>query len=340
MAPRRTPAALAAAMLMGALATATEPALADRPRAAGQLEGTWTNAWYTELERPKAFTALVVTPEAADAYERPRRALAGFLPSRAGELGQQEAEFNDRGPGLARIGGQIRSSWIVDPPDGHVPWIAGVRARLETDPAKLDPAANVEDRPTDERCLTATGANAPILNSADTNLIQIVQTRDHVAILAEKYHDVRIVRLAAKREPRQARSWAGQSVGRWEGSTLVVETTGLRLGLTQVAAHLWLSGASKVVERFTRTGPGELTYRFEVEDPTLFTRPWRGEMVFRPASAPLFEYACHEGNYALGSILTAARGSRVATDPGSPGFRRRGGPSGPRAPTPLDGDHP
>jgi hypothetical protein len=313
-----------AATLTAVLAGASDPASAAPLRGVARLDGTWTNAWYTELERPKAFTALVVTAEAARAYERPRQALAGFLPSQAGDLGQQESEFNDRGPGLARIRGQIRSSWIVDPPDGRIPWIAGLPARLDLDPAKLDPAANVEDRPTDERCLTATGANAPILNSADTNLIQIVQAKDQVAIVSEKNHDVRIVRLASRPEPRQPPSWAGESVGRWQGVTLVVETTGLRTGVTQVARRLWLSGASRVVERFTRTGPRELTYVFEVEDPALFTRPWRGEMVFRAAEAPLFEYACHEGNYSLPTILTAARQSGVALHPEIPATHTEG----------------
>jgi hypothetical protein len=308
-------AAFAAVTLAGVPAAASDHARAAAPPGAGRLDGTWTNAWFTPLERPKDFATLAVTPEAARAFERPRQALGGLLPSRPGELGQQESEFNDRGPGLARIRGQIRSSWIVDPPDGHVPWIVGRRERLEVDPAKVDPAANVEDRPTDERCLTANGANAPILNSADTNLIQIVQTKDQVAILAEKNHDIRIVRLAAGADPGQPRSWFGQSVGHWEGATLVVETTGLRSGLTQIGAHLWLSEATRVVERFTRSGARELTYGFEVTDPTLFARPWRGEMVFRASRAPLYEYACHEGNYALPTILTAARRNPTAPQP-------------------------
>jgi len=303
-------------------AAATDGVAANRAKPAS-LDGTWTNAWYTGLERPKAFTTLVVSPGVAEAYERPRRALQGFLPTAWGDLGQPEAEYNDKGPGLARIRGQARTSWIVDPPDGKTPWLPGVRERLAIDPAKLDPAANVEDRPTDERCLTATGANAPILNSADTNLIQIVQAPGHVAILSEKNHDVRIVRLTATAGDRPPPSWTGQSTGRWEGRTLVVETTGLRPGPTQVAQNLWLSGASRVVERFTRTGTHELTYRFEVEDSTLFTRPWRGEMVFRDSAAPLFEYACHEGNYALGSILAAARSQPDPLPAPPPGSKQR-----------------
>jgi hypothetical protein len=280
------------------------------------LTGVWTNAWYTKLERPKAFKALVATPAEAVAYEAPRRALHGEIASVKDVLGQNESEFPDNGPGLARIRGEIRSSWIVDPPDGKVPWTAEARARLYIGTHPPDDFDNVEARDTEERCLTAPGAAAPILNSHDANLIQIVQTPGWLAIVGEKNHDTRIVRLegagpapAPGPDPRGAgvRNWAGSSVGRWEGATLVVETTGLRPGLTKIQDALTLSDHARVVERFTRTGPAEIAYLFEVEDPSLFTRPWRGEMIFRPAEGQIYEYACHEGNYSLPSILAAAR---------------------------------
>jgi len=230
-------------------------------------------------------------------------------------LGQNESEFPDNGPGLARIRGEIRSSWIVDPADGKVPWTEEARKRLYVGGHPPEDYDNVEARDTDERCLTTPGAAAPILNSHDANLIQIVQAPGWLAIVGEKNHDTRIVRLeGAGGGPNLAGlgagglgSWSGASVGHWEGATLVVRTTGLRPGLTKIHDDLTLSDRARVVERFTRTGPTEITYLFEVDDPTLFTRPWRGEMVFRPAEGQLYEYACHEGNYSLPSILRAAR---------------------------------
>ncbi len=283
-----------------------------QPTPRSDLTGTWTNAWYTWLERPKDFTTLVVTPAQAEAFEHPRRALNGDLNDPRDELGQATSEFPDQGPGLARIRGEIRSSWIIEPADGKIPWTAEAKARVH--PKDDPPGAydNVEARPSDERCLTASGAGAPITNSHDTNVIQIVQTPGALVIVAEKNHDARVVRIDG-RPPRPGElspslgGWMGVSRGRWEGRTLVVETTGLRPGITKLNDALSLSDRSRVVERFTRTGPREITYLFEVEDPTLFTRPWRGEMVFRPSEGPIYEFACHEGNYSLPSILSAAR---------------------------------
>ena len=303
-------AAGAVAMLGGAGAARATPAPRD-------LNGVWTHAWYTRLERPRAFKALVATPAEAEAFEAPRRAHHGELIAKEDVLGQAESEFPDNGPGLARIRGEIRSSWIVDPPNGKIPWIEEARHRLGIDDPDKESVANsldnVEARPTDERCLTASGSGAPLLNSHDANVLQIVQTPDHVLIATENNHEVRIVRIGGP-APRPATppSWWGVSTGHWEGATLVVETSGLRPGVTKLNDELSLTDHSRVVERFTRTGPAEITYLFEVEDPTLFTRPWRGEMVFRPAPG-IYEYACHEGNYSLPGILSAARQAERAS---------------------------
>jgi hypothetical protein len=300
----------AAAALVGAGGAARAAPAAKLPPF-GDLTGVWTNGWYTWLERPKDFKTLIVTPAQAEAFEAPRRALNGDLLDPHDTLGQATSEFPDQGPGLARIRGEIRSSWIVDPPDGRVPWTKEALARRPSGDEPPELFDNVETRPTDERCLTASGAGAPILNSHDTNLIQIVQTRDCVVIVSEKNHDARIVRLGVALRPGESTpgfsGWMGVSIGRWEGATLVVETSGLRPGLTKLNDALSLSDHSRVVERFTRSGLREITYEFEVADPTLFTRPWRGEMVFRPAEGQLYEVACHEGNYSLPSILAAAR---------------------------------
>jgi hypothetical protein len=293
-----------------AVATLTaSPALAAPPH---DLTGVWTNGWYTNLERPKDISKLVLTPEEAEAFEAPRRALNGMLASKADDvLGQAESEFNDKGPGLMRINGEIRSSQIVEPADGKLPWRADIKEKLGVGKEPVEVLDNVEDRPTDERCLTARGAGAPILNSPDTNFIQIVQAPDHVVIVSEKNHDARIVPLDGGAGRPGPVSWMGDSVGHWEGQTLVVETTGLRPGITRSGGFAQ-SDKSRVIERFTRTSAGELHYAFAVDDPGIFTAPWRAEQVFRASDHQVYEYACHEGNYALPSILAGARQAEMA----------------------------
>jgi hypothetical protein len=217
-----------------------------------------------------------------------------------------ESEFPETGTGLARVRGEIRSSWIVDPPDGRLPWTDGARKALHIGGgASWRSFDNPEDRPFNERCLAAASTGAPILSSQDANLLQILQTPSHAVILTEKYHDARIVPLG----PTAAgpRSWLGDSQGRWEGETLVVHTENLRPGVIDHGEDLLLSDQSRIDERFTRIAPREILYAFTVTDPALFTRPWRAEMVLTASDGAVFEYACHEGNYSMFNILTAAR---------------------------------
>ena len=313
---------LAAAPAFPALAKSPAPAAPTR-----DLSGLWTNASYTHLQRPKAFKGLIATPAEAEAYESPRRRLHGELSDPERDvLGQNESEFPDNGPGLARIKGEIRTSWITDPPDGRIPWSDDGKKRVDAY-AGPDLYENVEQRDTDERCLTSSSATAPLINTHDANVMQFVQTPDAVVIVGEKIHQARIIRLgdpASPPDPREAGipSWNGVSVGRWEGATLMAVTTRLRPGLTRLDDDVFLSERSRVVERFTRTGPSEIAYAFEVTDDSLFTRTWRGEATFRPATA-IYEYACHEGNYALPSILSAARQADAAAAKGkwARGFR-------------------
>jgi hypothetical protein len=277
------------------------------PAAAEDLTGVWTNAWYTQLARPKELNRLVVTPAEAEAYEAPRRALSGRLPSPETELGQNESEFMDQGRGLAHIRGEIRSSWIVDPADGRIPWKPeALQARKAARDAQFA-TSNIEGRATDDRCLTIAGAAAPMINSPENNNLAIVQTADAVVLVGEKNHEYRIVHLGdAQRLRPDLPSRLGWSVGRWEGKTLVITTTGWPVGLTDNYFGVTLTERATVTERLSRTGPHELTYLFEVDDPNLYSRPWRGEMVFRPGG-PIYEFACHEGNYAMTNMLNAAR---------------------------------
>ena len=272
------------------------------------LDGVWTLSSYTSFQRPDELHWLALTPAEAEAFEAPRRRLHGVPPSKPGELGQQETEGAERGDGLGRVNGEIRSSWIVDPPDGRIPYTAEARARLHIgEPASALRIDNPEDLGGPDRCIANGAAGAPMFAGPDANLFQIVQTRDAVAILTEKYHDVRIIRLdQAPAPPAPFSAPMGDSVGRWEGRTLVVETSRFQPAPVQRGQGVVVSGETRVVERFTRRSLTELFYAFTVTDPTLFSRPWRGEMMLQVAPGRMYEYACHEGNYSLPSILRGA----------------------------------
>ena len=178
----------------------------------------------------------------------------------------------------------------------------------EQGPATTRPGQNdnPEGRSLGERCIMSFGSSAgpPMLPLLYNNTYQIFQTKDEVAILVEMVHDVRHIRLTDRHDPANVRKWMGDSIGHWEGDTLVVETTNMRAeqgfrganGLTQT-----------VTERFTRVGPNQIVYRFTVNDPSTYTAPFTGEVALNATKGPIYEYACHEGNYAMPGILGGAR---------------------------------
>jgi hypothetical protein len=273
------------------------------------LQGIWTNASFTHLERPKAFKSLVISPEEARRAEAIYASLGSFDPTDIDPLGQKDSEAWDVGDGLARVRGEIRTSWIVDPPDGRLPFKVEAIKRFHFDDPSWDRGFdNPEARSVTERCVASEGGYPPQLNSPDGNFMQIVQTRDHVAMLIEKYHDVHIVRMGgAKHAPAEVSSWMGDAVGHWEGQTLVIENKNFCAAGLSRFGRLKLSPAATVVERFTRTSPNDLLYEFSVDDPTLYTQTWRAEMPFKASKGPIYEYTCHEGNYSLTNMLAGAR---------------------------------
>jgi len=239
-----------------------------------------------------------------------------------GAVGGYNRFWLNQGSAYTEIGGQVRTSIVVDPPDGRLPpyneaarrRIAAARATPTSTAAERQdgtaqpPGAfdNPEQRPLSERCLLGFGSTSgpPALPDYFYNdLHQIVQTPDAIMILSEMIHDARIVRMNAQHLPKNIRGWMGDSVGYWEGDTLVVDTTNFtaktRFGGSTENLH--------VVERFTRVNDKTLLYRFTVEDPDTWDRPWIGEYTWPATDKPIYEYACHEGNYALGSILRGAR---------------------------------
>ncbi len=300
---------------------AAEPAW-EAPRMAWgdpDLQGTWTNATITGLVRPGGLDGLVLTPEQAQQVEQGTAdfvASIDELPEGELESGRDVGGYNsfwiDPGTRLARVRGEIRSSLIIDPEDGEIPYSLRGGARLLRRYWQLRNADDPETRLLGERCIVGFGSTGgpPMLPVLYNNHYQIVQAPGFVLILVEMNHDVRMIRIGGERLPPAIRPWLGDSIGHFEGDTLVVETTQFHPGQSFRASlrhQLMMSPDSKVVERFTRIGAGEILYEFSVEDPSVFRKVWRGEVPMLAAAGRIYEYACHEGNYSLPNILAGAR---------------------------------
>ena len=312
------------------------------------LQGTYDIASMTPLERAPG-TPLVMTKEEAARFEKERadRVQRLALPSNgdrsappvggdgstgaAGNVGGYNNFWVDNGTEYYTIDGQKRMSVIVDPPDGRVPPLtpearqrAASRAARptsdaqENDPGFEGPTAydDMERRPLGERCLLGFGSTSgpPSLPVLYNNLHQIVQTKDTVLILNEMVHDARVVRMNAQHLPPAIRKWMGDSVGRWEGDTLLVDTT----NFTDKTRFRGSSEQLHVVERFSRIDATTLRYRFTIEDPSTWERPWSGEEAWPATKDLIYEYGCHEGNYALGNILRGARLRETTKDSKQP----------------------
>lgn len=280
------------------------------------FDGTWTNNSLTEMERPDELKTLVVSEAEAAAFEKIWR---GKPPEIKDDVGGADSEWWDSDVGLARIRGGARTSWIVAPADGQIPFTAAAKAANKAlgDRRKVD-FDNPESRDLGERCLATGSAGPPLRNGGQSDNFKIVQTPGWIAILTEYGGNVRIVRLGdARHPPASVRLRMGDSIGRWEGETLVVETTNfspIEVRAAQGDTHADM----RVVERFIRTSPTEFLYAFEVRNPARFAQSWQGEVIFRKLDAPIFEYACHEGNYSLPGILSGARQQEAAAAKASP----------------------
>jgi hypothetical protein len=249
--------------------------------------------WITPLERPAGASQLVVpASEQATLFAALWRRYEGpFDPG-----------YDVDVRSLLIVGGEMRSSQIVDPPDGKIPFTEAGRALIPPPPPRA--FDHPEQRLISERCLNPLNTMAPLGIQPSGNMRQIVQTPDHVVILSENLSALRIIPLgAAKGLPDAGR-------GHWEGDVFVVETSGfapadrVRRGSF---AQFSISPKSTITERFTRTGPDEILYAFTVEDPDLYTRPWTAEFALKRSDDKLYEWGCQEGNYALANILRGAR---------------------------------
>jgi hypothetical protein len=281
---------------------------------APDLNGVWNNNALTRLQRPAGILPLAV--RAPDVAAAERKLMTSYSPpSTAANVGGTDSEWWD-GARLARIGGEFRTSWLVDPADGQLPYSAeGKRLAAVFAKAQTESFDGPESRPVaGDRCLLPSwGAMGPVMMNAPYNAnYRFVQTRDQIAIMAENNSELRIIRIGAAHLPSQIRTWTGDSIGHWEKDTLVVETTNLRADAPLSQAPFFFTAGARVVERFTRVAPAALKYDFTVEDPRIFARPWRAEMAFVATKAPLYEFACHEGNYAMSNVLAGARAAERA----------------------------
>ncbi len=317
-------AALFVVLVVMVLVPALQPGLAGQvwqtPRTSwghADLSGTWSTATITPLERPAelAGKASFTAAEAAD-YERVvvERTNRDQRPGdAAADVARAYNDFWwDSG---TRVVPTRRTSLVVDPPDGRVPALTTAAQQRQAALAEArqlrGPADHPEDRNLWERCLTR-GLPTAMLPQVYNNNYQIVQTTDHVVILAEMIHDARVIPLDGRPHlPAHLRAWMGDSVGRWDGDTLVVETT----NFTDKTNYRGSTDQLRLVERFTRTAQDILTYRVTVHDPSTFTQPWTIELPVRRSDGEIYEYACHEANYGLEGILRGHRAEeRVAAE--------------------------
>ena len=291
---------------------ATRPVPAQIPRTPdgrADLQGFWSNATITPLERPKEFDGQEFFTEAeAVAFER--TALDRLLELLDPEDRLLAADVNYTYMDYQKVGENRRTTLIVDPASGKIP----PQLPQAIERAAKQPKSSSDDPEVvglDERCLLSvalgsSNSSPPLVpNVFGQNIYQIVQTPQYVMLFSELVHDARIVRINGKHPPASVQNWLGDSIGRWEGDTLVVDTTNF-------TAKTHFKGSSErlhVVERFTRTNQDTIQYRVALDDPETWATPWTAEMAFKTTVDRMFEFACHEANYAMIGIL---RGARVA----------------------------
>jgi hypothetical protein len=317
---------ISSAIYSSAIAQSTE-----RP----DLEGIWTNASLTKLSRPDGVESLIVSAEQAQviAASTPIAGIEGGLDEGDGINNTPSASADDFGvraynnfwvePGsnLALIKGEFRTSYVVNPEDGQVPRLSNPKFDFERRnfgsryATGFGDARGPEAIPNAERCLLGFGnkAGPGMMGALYNNTYQFVQTDDYVMILAEMVHDARIVPIfdspdqaRANRRPASLEPWFGDSVGWYEDDQLVVETVNIHpLQLSQSSVPITKAG--RITERFSRYSDNEVFYQFTVEDSNIYSQPWTAELSFYATADGLYEYACHEGNYAMPGILAGAR---------------------------------
>jgi hypothetical protein len=298
------------------------PAMAQKwtppktPDGQPDLQGVWTNITITPLERPAELAGKeFLTPQEAAEYEK--RIVAANNVDRKNlppevdvNLAYNDAWY-DRG---TKVVGTRRTSLIVDPLDGKIPGLTPEAQKRQTD-MRAAAAGHANDGPEgrslSERCLLWATAGPPMLPSFYNNNYQIVQAPGYVVIMVEMIHDARIIPLDGRGHlPPNMRQWMGDARGHWEGNTLVVDTT----NFTDKTRFRGSADKLHLTERFTRVDPETIAYEFTVDDPTTYTKPWTAQIPMKKSQGPIFEYGCHEGNYAMAGMLAGARAQEKAAE--------------------------
>jgi hypothetical protein len=281
------------------------------------LMGTWNSGSLTNLERSAQYRELIIPDAEAEQVARQRYTATQRAQARTDQSTGAPTDRNsnagynrfwlDPGSTLGKVKGTYRSSWIIDPPNGRIPFSPEGRKLADAGEARLG-YSDPESRPLPDRCIASVGRNGPpMMNGLYNNHFQIAQSPTHVVIQAEMMSNARIIALTSKHQPAAIRPLFGDAIGHWEGDTLVVETTSFNDYHRWQDHPAYLSEKAKVTERFTRVAEDELLYEFTVNDPTYYSQPWKGEVTWRRDGEVSYEYACHEGNYAMPGILAGAR---------------------------------
>ncbi len=296
------------------------------PDGVPDLQGTYTFRTITPMQRPEALgDKVTLSAEEAAAFEESERTRlnrdlfdpiagapnAGYAPRAEGGVLSYNEFWYERGVELTR---DKRTSLIVDPPDGRIPYTDATREKNRITRANLSAgfADSYTDRSLQDRCIMGFNAGPPMVPSAYNNNVMIFQTPGQVVIYNEMVHNARIIPTDS--DPHgDLRQWSGDSRARWEGDVLVIETT----NFLRETAFRGSTADTQLVERLWRVDADTVLYEFTVEDPNSFTRPWTALFPLRRTDGPLFEYACHEGNYGLEGILAGARNKNTQAAAGS-----------------------
>ena len=304
----------AAALLIGGPSAAADY---HAPRnAIGQpdLQGVWNTHFILPMEASPDMPSLTLPEAEAAAYARKLSAEAGKLAIFAQDPEVAEIRSDESRSSLAIVRGQRRTRQVVQPADGMLPLTRGARGQMRFIEQALRTQAeppfskdNPELRPNWERCVVGWG-QPPVVSTGDINPRQIVQTKDAVVILSEYGPDLRIIPFTDKHGPLLQASALGDAIAHWEGDTLVIETIGMPAkDAIRPFPTLFVPASAKVIERYTRVSRTELLYQYTVIDPSIYTGPWLAEYSLFASPRPLYEFACHEGNYSLPNILAGAR---------------------------------
>ena len=277
------------------------------------LQGVWSNASNTPLRRPPSMPNLVMSDEENDRAREnnpsnirqktdDNQSGQGLLDGKDLASGRgYNAFWIDPGSSYANVKGTWRTSWIVEPANGQVPMKRGVTGN-PYGPRLGTGYDHPEERNLNERCIILGTSGPPIGNYLYNNNLRIIQSPNHLVIESEMIHDARIIPLNATHKPKELAPWMGDSIGWWEGDTLVVET----INMTRGGSGVMISPSGKITERFSRYNEKQVFYEFEVDDPSIYSQVWKGQMALNAIDG-MYEYACHEGNHGLLGILEGGR---------------------------------